>query len=132
MLRGSGYGGAIPAFSADSRWLLTGGDKGTADIWELSLQDPGAASVVLRGDPQGPLSALAVTPDGRWVATASRDTVRLWPLRLDELMDLARRTAGRELNALERKQYLLEENREPKPTEPTGSLALREPWQAKE
>jgi len=110
VLRGGGYCRATPAFSADSRWLVTGGDKDTVNIWDLSAKDPGAASVVLRGHEQGWLSALAITPDGRWVATAARDTVRLWPLRLDELIDLARRTAGRESTPAERKQYFLEGN----------------------
>ena len=51
---------------------------------------------------------MAISPDGLWLVTASRDnTARLWKHPpLSELIALARRTAGRELTDVERRQYL--------------------------
>ncbi|MBE3123221.1 MAG: hypothetical protein IMZ65_00270 [Planctomycetes bacterium] len=41
---------------------------------------------------------VVISLDGRWLVTGSVDkTARLWHLRLNELMDLARRTLGRPL-----------------------------------
>jgi WD40 repeat protein len=40
---------------------------------------------------------VAISPDNRWLVTGSEDnTARLWHLRLNDLMDLARRTLGRQ------------------------------------
>jgi WD40 repeat protein len=49
---------------------------------------------------------LAISPDSHWLVTDSDDgTARLWNLRLDELVDLACRTAGRNLAWEEWEQY---------------------------
>ena len=101
------------AMSPDSRWLVTGGgdllsDAGdnAARLWDLTAPDPAAASVVLRGHEDW-INALAISSDGHWLVTGSRDgTARLWNLRLDELVDLACRTAGRNLTREEWNQYL--------------------------
>ena len=85
------------AISLDGRWLLTGSSDRTARLWDLTAKDPAAAPIVLRGH-EGPISCGAISLDGRWLVTGSSDkTARLWHLRLDELMDLARRTLGRPL-----------------------------------
>jgi len=57
-----------------------------------------------------PVSGAAFTADGRWLITRGHiasvtDTVSLWPLKLDELIALACRTAGRNLTMAEWKQY---------------------------
>lgn len=45
---------------------------------------------------------MAISPDSHWLVTGSRDaTGRLWNLRLDELMNLAYRTVGRNLTQAE-------------------------------
>jgi hypothetical protein len=90
------------AISPDGRWLVTG-SYGTARLWDLTATDPAAAPIVLRGHEQ-PIECVAISPDGRWLVTGSDDkTVRLWHLRLNELMDLARRTLGREVAAATRR-----------------------------
>ena len=82
------------AISPDSRWVATGSLDGTARLWDLMAKDPAAAPIVLRGH-GGTIYGVAISPDGRWLVTGSDDmTARLWHLRLDELMDLARRTLG--------------------------------------
>jgi hypothetical protein len=45
------------------------------------------------------------SPDGRWLIVRTANDVRLWPLRLDELVGLKERATGRDLTAKERKEY---------------------------
>jgi WD40 repeat protein len=93
------------ALSADSRWLATGSFDGVARLWDLSAPDPSASPIVLRGHRRG-IFSMAVSPDDHWLITGSQDaTIRLWTLRTDELVDLACRTAGRNLTAGEWAQY---------------------------
>jgi WD40 repeat protein len=101
------------AFSPDSQWLATGNEDQTARLWNLAVADPSADSTVLHAvykvgnvsfSPDGRWLALNPTeyrsspfsPDGRWFASSSTDT-RLYHLRLEDLMQLACRTAGRNL-----------------------------------
>jgi WD40 repeat protein len=52
----------------------------TARLWDLSAKDPAANPVVLRGH-DGPVWAVGISPDNRWVVTGSGDnTARLWDL----------------------------------------------------
>ena len=72
--------------------LIIGMGPGTA-----SLSSP-SGLVVAWDDDSG--------PNNHWLVTASEDnTTRLWTLRLDELVDLACRTAGRNLTPEEWEQY---------------------------
>src|SRR5262249_38300509 len=84
------------ALSADDKWLVTGGDDFTARLWEVAT---GKAVQTFRD-----VSAdnVAISPDGKWVATTgrtesgvrpwevARGNIRLWdvatgknPLRFD-------------------------------------------------
>ncbi|MBI4769973.1 MAG: serine/threonine protein kinase, partial [Chloroflexi bacterium] len=95
------------AISPDNRWLVTGSADATARLWDLTAlaEDPAAAPIVLRGH-KGPISEVAISADNHWLVTGSSDnTARLWSLRLDELTDLACRTAGRNLTQAEWEQY---------------------------
>jgi hypothetical protein len=59
--------------------------------------DPSASVIVLRGHEEE-IRAVAFSLDGRYILTGSHDrTARVWPVRLDDLVELACRTAVRNL-----------------------------------
>jgi WD40 repeat protein len=96
--------GAID-ISSDSRWVATG-----SLLWDLAAKDPASSPIALPVTGFGP----TFTRDGQqshWLVTGSRedktgrDTVCLGNMRLDELMKLACRTAGRNLTENEWQLY---------------------------
>ncbi len=98
-----GHSAVSAAFSPDSHWLATLGLDGTARLWDLSA--PVATAVVLRGH-EGSVRAVAFSSDSRWLCTGSDDgTIRLWDMRVDALMQLAKRRAGRGLTSQEADRY---------------------------
>jgi WD domain, G-beta repeat len=99
----NGYG---VAFDPESRWLVTGAEsvsEGHNIRWDLTVPDPSVAPVRLPGGRV--VSGAAVSADGRWLITVGGRGLQFWNMRLDELRDLACRTAGRNLTEEEWKTY---------------------------
>jgi WD40 repeat protein len=106
-----GHEGTVSAvtISPDNHWLLTGGNEETARLWDLTAKDPSASAVVLRGY-KGTVSAVAISPDNHWLVTGSTNhSARRWPLQVNDLMDLARVTVGRNFTTKEWKLYFHDE-----------------------
>lgn len=113
------------AFSADGKFVAIADDAGTVRVWQDNkpFKD-------LRGH-EGPVYATSFSPDTKFVATAGYDrTARLWRLdqpmaiadkkpwenwstRLDELTQLARKTAGRNLTSEEWSSFFPDETYHP-------------------
>jgi WD40 repeat protein len=71
------------AFSPDGRWLGSGSEDKTVQLW--SVEDPEAPPVVL-GSHEGVVRSVAFSPDGKRLATGSGDkTLRIWVLDPDML-----------------------------------------------
>ena len=94
-------------------WLLRLVCDTAALLWDMRASDPAVQPVVLKGHP-GPIDTVAVTSDSRWVITRNDVgftgvfdfSVRLWLLRIEDLLALARRTAGRNLSTNEWNTFL--------------------------
>ncbi|MFO0841799.1 MAG: PQQ-binding-like beta-propeller repeat protein [Gemmataceae bacterium] len=74
-LPGHATGGARRlAFTPDGRQLVSGGFDGHVRVWDLATRKERRAFKVESGTVYG----LALSPDGRLVATAGRDGLKLW------------------------------------------------------
>lgn len=70
----------VLSVSADGRRLLTRKYRArTADLWDLSVDEPTSTRVAPPGAPSE-ITAAAFSPDGRWLAVAAGVTVYLWDL----------------------------------------------------
>ena len=99
-----GSGTRSIAFSPNGRWLAVDGDDEVASwIWDfqnLSLEP----KPLQAGQDQSPFF-VSFSPDGDQLLTASRETVRIWTMEIDELLSMGCRSAGRNLTQAEWKQY---------------------------
>jgi len=103
ILRGHESGIRAVSISSDNRWLVTGSDDKSVRVWNLNdlSEDP----VVLRNH-ESSVTELAIAADNQWLVTASAyDATRAWTLLLDDIMEMACHTAGRNFTLDEWEQY---------------------------
>jgi WD40 repeat protein/energy-coupling factor transporter ATP-binding protein EcfA2 len=100
----SGHQGSIltVVISPDGRSVATGGQDGALKLWDLMdrVDDP----IILSGRDGGIASAVFLA-DGRLMAASVTGTVRRWPTRPEDLLDIARAAAGRNLYGQEWQKY---------------------------
>ena len=71
------------SFSADGRLLAAGKDFGRVALWDV----PARKFLRAIETGQGEVSAVALTPDGKTLATAGDHKVKLWDLSRDKLLN---------------------------------------------
>jgi WD40 repeat protein len=64
----------MAAFGPSNRVIVTGDTEGVVRVGPVSGEEPH----LLLGH-SGPMSSLAVSPDGQWIASATDESLRLWP-----------------------------------------------------
>jgi WD40 repeat protein len=113
-LRGHSHPLVRTAISSDSHWLATADTdidspksrEQTCRLWDLTTEDPGGSAVILPIQ-ECQADRIGFSRNDRWLITAGNRTgVRLWHLGVRTLLDVAQRTAGRNLSDEERKGYL--------------------------
>ncbi|HZM22178.1 MAG TPA: hypothetical protein VFC02_10560, partial [Anaerolineales bacterium] len=100
----SGHAGSVfdVSFSPDSKLIATASADKTAKLWDALTGE----ELLTLYAPDG-LTDVAFGPDGSQLATASRDgTVRIYLLKIEDLVALAKQSVTRTLTTEECQQYL--------------------------
>ena len=74
-----GHRGAVTAIAmnVDQNLVASGGRDGTARLWNLATMSPGETNISHAG---GPVAALSLSPDARWLLVGGPDSADLWRL----------------------------------------------------
>jgi WD40 repeat protein len=91
------------AWSSDGSTVVTGSHDGTARLWDAAT---GETRMVLGGHDSFP--SVALSSEGRYLATGTDTGVQVWALDIQELIDIARRRVGRPLDPAECIAYQFE------------------------
>ena len=83
--------------------MVTGSHDGTARLWDAAT---GETRMVLGGHDSFP--SVALSSEGRYLATGTDTGVQVWALDIQELIDIARRRVGRPLDPAECIAYQFE------------------------
>lgn len=80
-----GHRGSVSslAINAARNLIASGGDDGVVRLWDLVSVSP--SGQFLR-HPRGPVYAVTISPDGRWIASAAEYSARVWQVRDGELI----------------------------------------------
>ena len=97
-----GHTGPVEAaeWTAAGDRIITASHDGTVRVWDAAT---GATLLVLSG--HGTWPYVAVSPDGRYLASSADHVVRIWALELDELVAIAQHRLTRSLTAAECVNY---------------------------
>lgn len=97
------------AFSPDHAWLVTGSRDTMVRLWNLRAENPAESSILLSGH-KTEITTVLFSPDSRWLITGSSDgTIRLWRMQMNDLLERACQTAGRNLSPDEWNKYFPKE-----------------------
>jgi WD40 repeat protein len=92
------------AFSHDGRRLATGSRDGPIRLWDMQGLDPSKNPVFLQSV-RGIADTIAFSPDDGWLVAVSGSNTFVWTLRIDQLLEKAKITAGRNLTADEWREF---------------------------
>ncbi len=72
-----GHQGRVSSIAVDASQgaVVSGGDDGLVRVWDIAS---GAPLAPFMRHPEGPVHAVALSPDGRWILSAGESSARLW------------------------------------------------------
>lgn len=78
-------------FSKDSKFIISGSNDGSTQIWDMKTGGRNILSIIELEDLDPAITSIALSPDNRWVAIGSHDTtVRIWDTRTGCLVERLR------------------------------------------
>jgi tetratricopeptide (TPR) repeat protein len=99
-------------FSSDGTWLVSASQNGELRLWDLRDEELQDTMIALTVQNHGAsqhlgLEEIRFSPDTRWLAASTANGIYFWQLEPANLLDEARRLAGREMTGDELVRYRL-------------------------